>query len=148
MRVAAILMALALGCGAASAQTALPAVELPPELKRVLTDYETAWQAKDAPALAKLFAGDRVTMPNACPAAKERAELEKCYAASGSPLSLRAHAFSAEGSSGYIIGEYASTKDAAPAGRFVLTLTKGADGKWLIVADMDQPYRRAPAPQQ
>ena len=30
----------------------LPSVELPPPLARVLTDYETAWQAKDAMSLS------------------------------------------------------------------------------------------------
>jgi len=30
----------------------------------------------------------------------------------------------------------------SPAGKFTLTLTKGSDGRWLIVADMDRSYPR------
>jgi hypothetical protein len=51
-----------------------PSVELPPALARVLTDYEAA------------------------------AAIERPYAGSGGPLSLRAIAFAAEGAVGYIIG--------------------------------------------
>jgi hypothetical protein len=36
----------------------LPSVDLPPPLARVLTDYETAWQAKDPAALSRLFTED------------------------------------------------------------------------------------------
>ena len=37
----------------------LPSVTLPAALARVLTDYETAWRARDAKALAALFTGLR-----------------------------------------------------------------------------------------
>ena len=39
-------------------------VALPPELARVLTDYEKAWQARDAAALAALFAEDGFVLPS------------------------------------------------------------------------------------
>lgn len=56
-------------------------MELPPELRRVLTDHEVAWRARDDAALARLFPPD--------------------------------------------------------GGKFSLTLRTGADGRWLIVTDMD-----------
>ncbi len=43
-------------CGAE--QSPQPTISLPPDLARILTDYEEAWQAKDEKALAALFAED------------------------------------------------------------------------------------------
>jgi hypothetical protein len=48
----------------------LPSVTLPPELDRVLRDYEKAWQARDAAGLAALFAEDNSNRrPSAQPTA-------------------------------------------------------------------------------
>jgi len=126
-----------------AAPAPLPGVDLPPTLARVLTDYETAWRARDAAALSRLFADDRVVVPNACPPVRGRVEVERCYAGSGGPLSLRAIAYGSDGAMGYIIGAYAPEKGQPDAGKFTLTLLKGSDGRWLIVADMDRPYRRS-----
>lgn len=122
--------------------SAAPRAELPPELQRVLTDYEAAWRSRDPAALARLFADDRVVVPNACAPVNGRAEVERCYAGSGGPLSLRPIAFGIDGALGYIIGAYAPASGDADLGKFTLTLVKGADGRWLIVADMDRPYGR------
>jgi ketosteroid isomerase-like protein len=119
-----------------------PSIDLPPALARVLTDYETAWRGRDAAALARLFADDRVVVPNACPPVKGRAAVERCYAGSGGPLALRAVAQGTDGAMGYIIGAYTTQKGEPDRGKFTLTLHKDGDGRWLIVADMDSPYRR------
>ena len=61
MSVIALALVSAIAAGAAAptpADAPLPSVTLPPELARVLTDYEKAWGAKDAAALAALFAED------------------------------------------------------------------------------------------
>lgn len=121
-----------------------PSVELPPPLARVLTAYETAWRGRDAAALARLFADDRVVVPNACPPVRGRAAVERCYTGSGGALALRAIAFGTDGTMGYIIGAYAPQKGDPDGGKFTLTLLKGGDGRWLIVSDMDRSYRRAP----
>jgi phosphohistidine phosphatase SixA len=62
---------------AAPAQEAapLPSVELPRELARVLTDYETAWQNKDEDALAKLFAEDGFVLSGGSPPVRGSADL-------------------------------------------------------------------------
>jgi ketosteroid isomerase-like protein len=120
----------------------LPSVTLPAPLARVLTDYETAWRARDAAALAALFADDRVVVPNACPPVQGRARVQECYTGSGGPLSLRAFAFSTDGALGYIIGAFTMKEGEPDIGKFTLTLAKGSDDRWLIVADMDSPYRR------
>jgi hypothetical protein len=56
----------------------LPSVKLPPELARVLTDYEAAWRVGDGAALARLFdeegsrrRDERVTSSAAFPARKD-----------------------------------------------------------------------------
>jgi ketosteroid isomerase-like protein len=120
----------------------LPSVTLPADLARVLTDYEKAWRARDASALAQLFADDRVVAPNACAPVRGRAKVQECYTGAGGALFLRATGYAAESGHAYIIGGFRFTESDGDAGKFVLTLIKGADGRWLIVADMDRPYAR------
>jgi hypothetical protein len=75
---------------------------------------------------------------------KGRAAVERCYAGSGGALSLRAIAYGTDGALGYIVGAYAPQQGDADGGKFTLTLLRGGDGRWLIVSDMDRPYRRTP----
>jgi ketosteroid isomerase-like protein len=119
-----------------------PSIELPPALARVLRDYERAWSAKDPAALARLFAEDGYVLPNGGAPVKGRAAIERHYSGSGGPLFLRAFAFAAEGSVGYILGGYTDTEAAPDIGKFTLTLRRGSEGRWLIVSDMDSPNRR------
>src|SRR5262249_60711163 len=138
--------AVVLGSGApASAQepaAALPSVELPTALARVLTDYEAAWQAKDAAGLAALFAEDGFVLSSGAPPVRGRAEIQKRYTGGGGPRSLRAVAFSTEGSIGYIVGGFARKKGEPDVGKFTLTLRKRPDGRWLIFSDMDNGNSR------
>jgi hypothetical protein len=62
---------------------ALPSVALPPELDRVLRDYERAWRARDAAALAELFAENGFVMSNGSPPVRGRAAIRAKYANSG-----------------------------------------------------------------
>lgn len=119
-----------------------PSVTLPPELARVLTDYEAAWSKKDAAALAGLFAEDGFVLPNGRPPVRGQAAIQKYYTGQGGPLSLRALAYATEGAVGYIIGGYTETAGKPDIGKFTLTLKKGADGRWLIMSDMDNGNRR------
>jgi ketosteroid isomerase-like protein len=120
----------------------LRGVALPEALDRVLTDYETAWQSRDASALAALFAEDGFVLSNGVPAVRGRAAIEKHYAGQGGPLSLRAFAFATEGATGYIIGGFARRKGEPDIGKFTLTLRRDASGRWLIVSDMDNGNSR------
>lgn len=130
---------------AAQETTRLPSVELPPALDRVLRDYETAWTAGDAQALARLFTDDGfVTRPTTW--VRGRAAILDAYARAGGPLRLRALAFETNGPVGYIIGAYgygpaAETED---RGKFILALRQAADGRWLIAADLDSANRPPP----
>jgi len=119
-----------------------PSVDLPPELARVLRDYEAAWSKRDATALAQLFAEDGFVLPNGGTPVRGRAAVEKFYAGHGGPLVLRAIAFAAEGNVGYIIGGYGGKAGTPDEGKFTLTLRKGAGGKWLIMSDMDSSNQR------
>jgi len=120
-----------------------PTVELPRELDRVLTDYETAWAARDAKALAALFAEDGFVLPGGQPPVRGRAAIAHYYQGHGGPLSLRAIAYATEGQVGYILGGYAGEKGKEDDGKFTLTLRKDASGKWWIFSDMDNSNRRS-----
>jgi ketosteroid isomerase-like protein len=133
-----------MGVGRAHAQTesgassaALPTVKLPPELARVVTDYEIAWRAKDAAALSRLFAEDGFVLSPGEPMVRGRAAIEKLYQGVGGPLFLRAVAYKIDGSFGFIIGEFSNHAAGSDDGKFKLVLQKSAAGKWMIVPDMD-----------
>lgn len=145
MSFAAIAISLILGASAMQTQppvTQEPSVQLPPELARVLTDYEAAWRSRDAAALARLFAEDGFVLPNGHPPVRGRDAIQRHYADAGGPLALRALAFAAEGGVGYIIGGFARQEGETDRGKFTLTLRKGTDGRWLIMSDMDSPNER------
>lgn len=119
-----------------------PTVGLPPELARVLADYEEAWQAKDEKALAALFTADGFVLSNGVLPVRGRQKIEQRYRNSGGPLALRAWAFATEGTTGYIIGGYARRPGDPDLGKFTLTLAKSAEGRWLIRSDMDNDNRK------
>ena len=117
-------------------QPSPPSVDLPADLDRVLRDYEDAWQARDADALAALFHPDAFRMARGQPPVRGRAAIRAQYEGSGGPLALRALDYAAEGDVGWIIGGYARAPGEPDVGKFSLTLRR-VDGRWLIVTDMD-----------
>ena len=137
-----MLMIAGLLAGPAVGADDMPSVSLPAPLARVLTDYEDAWQKKDAAALAALFVDDGFVLSNGVPPVRGRAAIEKHYAGQGGPLSLRAFAFASEGATGYIIGGFTRHKGDPDIGKFTLTLRKEQDGRWLIMSDMDNGNSR------
>jgi ketosteroid isomerase-like protein len=122
--------------------SSVAAVALPPELARVLTDYEAGWKTGDPAALARLFTVDGFVLPPGRPLVRGRAAIQKLYTGPGAPLSLRAFAYATQGDIGYIIGGYSAEQDKPDDGKFTLTLRKDRDGRWLIVSDMDNSNRR------
>jgi ketosteroid isomerase-like protein len=119
-----------------------PSIALPPELARVLTDYEAAWRARDAAALARLFAEDGFVLPSGDAPMRGRGAIERYYSGHGGPLALRALAYATEGAVGYIIGGFARQVGEPDVGKFTLTLRKDGGGRWLIVSDMDNGNQR------
>ncbi len=142
--IAAVTTAFFLVCGSVcgAEKPSHPTVTLPPELARVLTDYEKAWRAKDEKALATLFVDDGFVLSSGRPPVRGRKQIEKRYENSGGPLVLRAIAYATEGSIGYIIGGFSRTNGAPDIGKFTLVVRKGPDGGWLIVSDMDNSNSR------
>ena len=120
----------------AAAQTP-PSITLPPELARILTDYENAWQAGDAGALAALFAEDGFVLMSGAAPARGRAEIERIYTGRKGALALRAFDYRVEGKVGYILGAFAGRRGDPDSGKFTLTIVKGPGGRWLIQSDMD-----------
>jgi ketosteroid isomerase-like protein len=126
---------------AASGLAQEPTVKLPPELARVLIDYESAWRKKDAAALANLFAEDGFVLSSGSPMVRGRAAIQRHYAGEGGPLFLRAVAFAKEGNTGYIIGGFTNKEGTDDIGKFTLTLKRDSK-RWLIMSDMDNGNRR------
>ena len=115
----------------------LPSVTLPPELDRVLRDYEREWQARSATGLAALFVEDGFVLQGGRPPVRGRADITRAYQRAGGPLVLRALAFATADTVGYIIGGYASSSGSPDIGKFILALRRERGGAWRIVADMD-----------
>jgi ketosteroid isomerase-like protein len=126
-----------------SAQERLPSVRLPPELDRVLRDYETAWHAHDPVALAGIFAEDGFVLRGQHVPVRGRSAIQKAYDKVGGPLELRALDYSISGSTGWIIGAYGQDPS-ADVGKFVLAL-KRVRGRWYIAADIDNSNSPPPA---
>ena len=119
------------------AASPLPSVTLPPELDRVLRDYEREWQARSAAGLAALFVEDGFVLQAGKPPVRGRAAIMEAYRSAGGPLVLRGLAFSVDGTAGHIIGAYSYGAGAADVGKFILLLRREPGGPWRIVADMD-----------
>ena len=148
---------IALSSGSLAAQAPQPAapppivhasVTLPPDLDRVLRDYEKAWRANDIPTLVALFTDDGFVLQPGRQPARGHAALTSVYTGqAGGPLKLRALAFATADSVGYIIGAYGYGEAPGDQGKFTLTLRK-VGGRWLIASDMDNgnQSRRPAAP--
>lgn len=120
------------------ASAELPDVALPPQLDRVLRDYERAWRAGDAAALASLFSEDGFVLQSNRPPIRGRSAIQAAYRGQGGgSLRLRALAFSTGGMTGYIIGAYGYGSTLGDAGKFTLTLRRTPGEPWFIFSDMD-----------
>lgn len=113
-----------------------PSVELPNELQKVLTDYETHWKNNDAKALANLFTEDGFILRPRNNPTRGRAHIEEAYQSSGGDLRLSAYDFHIDGNLAYILGGYTYGNRTEDVGKFTLVLKKIA-GVWLIHSDMD-----------
>ncbi len=130
--------------GAAAAvyvQEPLPSVTLPPELDRVLRDYERFQSAGDAAGIASLFAEDGL-FPGQSGWIRGREAIRKLNFTSAD-FRLRATAYSVEGSVGYIAGFIGRPGDTGVTdiARLVLALRRGPDGRWLIAARLGEGFR-------
>ena len=117
-------------------------IDLPPELDRVLRDYEDGWRESDEKALASLFSPDGFIMRPGHPPTQGRGQIEEAYRDSGGPLYLNAYEFAISDSVAYIIGGYSHLEEGPDTGKYILTLKLMSDDRWYITADMDNSNRR------
>ena len=141
-----LLLGLALAAVATSASAQLPSITLPPELDRILRDYERHWRAGDEQALANLFTADGF-VPTGQGWVRGRDGIQRVYANAGGGLQLRALAYAVQDTVGYIVGAYGYGDEAGvpDRGKFVLALRRAPGGPWLIAADIDNA-NRSPGP--
>ncbi|HUF04648.1 MAG TPA: nuclear transport factor 2 family protein [Aridibacter sp.] len=120
----------------------LTSVALPSELERVLREYERHWRGGNAEALAALFTEDGFVARRGG-WIRGQAGLRDALQRTSSDLRLRAVAYSIDEHVGYIIGAYGYGDQAGvpDRGMFILTLRRGAEGRWLIAADLDGAIR-------
>ena len=124
----------------AAAAAPMPSVKLPPEIDRVLRDYERAWRSGDATAVAALFAEDGFILQSGRPAIRGRAAIANAYKGqAGGPLRLRAFAYATGDTTGYILGGYGYGEgDTVPdMGKYTVTLRRSRGGPWQLFSDMD-----------
>lgn len=124
----------------APAPAPLPTVDLPPELNRVLRDYERHWKANDGAALSELFTDDGFI--NRGGWIRGRDAIRAAYARSGGDLRLRAVGYAAGDTVGYIVGGYRYGDASTDGGKFILTLRRAPRGEWKIAADLDAANRQ------
>jgi hypothetical protein len=127
--------------GAAQAPAPLPSVDLPPELNRVLRDYETQWKGRDGAALSDLFTDDGFIARG--PWIRGRDAIRAAYStSSGGDLRLRAVGFATSDTVGYIIGAFRYGESPNDGGKFILALRRAPGGPWKIAADLDASIRQ------
>jgi ketosteroid isomerase-like protein len=121
----------------------LPSIPLPPELDRVLRDYEAGWTGRSPEALARLFTDDGFVLEPGRPPLRGHDGIIHAYTGAGGPLALRALAYATDGDVGYIIGGFAPATDKPDIGKFILLVRRAPGGEWKIAADMDNgsPHR-------
>lgn len=117
-------------------------VVLPPALERVLRDYEAAWKSGDGARLAALFTEDGLVLNNGSLPVQGRTKIAQTLTQPGGDLQLRAFAYGTADSVGYIIGGYRYPQTVGPGGKYILTLRRGTDERWLIAADMENSAGR------
>ena len=139
----------------------LASITLPPELDRVLRDYERAWRSGDAARRGGAVRRGRVRAPvGAQPDPRPRRDREAYKGQAGGPLRLRAFAYATSDTTGYILGAYGYGEGAnvPDQGKYTVTLRRNRGGPWQLFSDMDngnQPPRQSsparqttPAPQR
>ena len=128
---------LAAQAGGTGAAVAIAPVTLPPEVDRVLREYERAWRATDAAALAALFTEDGFILRPGRSAVRGRDAIRAAYTGVGGPLHLIAWDWATSGDTGWIIGGFALAEGGPAVGKYTLTLRRSESGRWLIHSDMD-----------
>jgi ketosteroid isomerase-like protein len=113
--------------------------------------WMAAGNAKDAAAIAALYAEDATVMPPNAAAVKGRAAIQVFWKGMvdqlGSKVTLTKVSGWQGGDSGYEVGTFAAMMGGAnDSGKYLITFKKGTDGKWLITNDIFNSDLPCPAP--
>jgi uncharacterized protein (TIGR02246 family) len=143
-------LVLLLVTGLSSAQSASKAAgaATPDEIRQRWTAAATA---KDAAGIAALYADDATVMPPNAAAVKGRAAIQSFWKGmvdqlTGKVTLARVGGWQG-GDAGYEAGTYsAAMGTGTDTGKYLLTLKKGADGKWLITNDIFNSDLPCPPP--
>ena len=115
-----------------SRSTMLPAVDLPPELDRLLRDHEALFGSS---AANDLFTEDAQILRVQQGDWVRGKALRDYLTIAAKGLRYRPSAWSVNGSVGWIAGTMQLGEPRADVGNFMIGLRKGADGKWRIGAE-------------
>jgi len=113
--------------------------------------WMAAGNAKDAAAIAALYAEDAMVMPPNAAAVKGRAAIQTFWKGMvdelGSKVTLGRIGGWQSGDTGYETGTYAAMMGGVnDTGKYLITFKKGADGKWLITTDIFNSDLPCPPP--
>ena len=141
---------LLLVAGISSAQNASKAAgaATPDEIRQ---RWMAAGNAKDAAAIAGLYADDATVMPPNAAAVKGRASIQSFWKGmvdqlTGNVTLTRVGGWQG-GDTGYEAGTYAAMMGTGnDTGKYLITFKKGADGKWLISNDIFNSDLPCPPP--
>jgi uncharacterized protein (TIGR02246 family) len=135
----------------ASAQAmAAKGASTPDELRQ---RWVAAANAKDAAGLAALYTDDALLMPTNMASVKGRAAIQSSWKGmldqGAHDISLKKVGGAQAADWGYEVGTYSAMFGTSPdKGKYMLSVKKGKDGKWLIHEDIfnsDMPCTPAPA---
>src|SRR5215203_3859892 len=115
---------------------------------RWIPQPDGSWRTGDATAVAALFAEDGYVLQSGRNPIRGRAAIADAYKGqAGGPLKLRAFAYAASDTTGYILGAYGYGEGSSvpDMGKYTVTLRRSRGGPWLLFSDMDngnQPRRQ------
>lgn len=113
--------------------------------------WMAAGNAKDAAAIAALYAEDAMVMPPNAAAVKGRAAIQAFWKGMvdqlGSKVTLTKVSGWQGGDTGYEAGTFAAMMGGVnDSGKYLISFKKGADGKWLITNDIFNSDLPCPPP--
>lgn len=129
-------------------------------IAKIRAAYQTAANAQDAAAMARLFAADGVEMPPNAPSATGRAAIEAFHKASAKQwmmhgITITSTSTKVTGDTAYDIGTYkqqimsnANGAVVDDKGKYIVLLKKDGAGNWAIshaIYNSDNPPPPAPA---
>jgi len=153
--------AVALASIATSAQQRSASSSADPAIAKLRTAYQTAANAQDPAAMAKLFTADGTEMPPNAPAQKGRAAIEAYHKQFASQmmvhnLVIKPTETHVMGDQAYEVGSYSQTlmpmggagggKMIDDKGKYVVLLKKDASGAWLVAHSIYNSDIPLPAP--